>query len=117
SLERHVSGKVWTFACGAPCDADLPLSAEYRIGGSGIRSSRAFSLAARPGEHVTLDVTTSSTGGFAGGIVLTSLGGLTMIVGLALILVGSAQADEHRTFGSTATGSSLYTNDGSANIT
>jgi hypothetical protein len=117
SLERHVSGRVWTFVCAAPCDADVPISQEYRIGGSGVRSSRGFNLAARAGEHVTLDVTTSSTGGFAGGIVLTSLGGLTMVVGLMLVLVGSAQADEHRTFGSTATGSSLYTNDGSANIT
>jgi hypothetical protein len=77
--------------CNEPCDAELPLAYTYRLTGSGIRSSRDFTLEAAPGQHVVLTVKTGSKGGFTGGIVLVSVGPALALIGLLVVLVGVAE--------------------------
>jgi hypothetical protein len=91
SLERR-EGRSRVFACTAPCDAELPLSGLYRVVGPGVRATPSFRLNAQPGEHIVVDATTASKGGFAGGIVLTSVGGFSFLLG-ALVLLTVATAD------------------------
>jgi hypothetical protein len=92
TLERHEGGKIWSFACTAPCDVPLSVEPEYRIVGDGVRKSAPFHLAARPGEAVTLDVNTATKSGFAGGIVLTALGPIVMLVGVVIVAVAGADS-------------------------
>ena len=103
TLERHDGGKIWSFACSAPCDAPLSVEPEYRIVGDGVRKSTPFHLAARPGEAVTLDVNTATKSGFAGGIVLTALGPIVMLVGVVIVAVAGweSQTDSYYANGST----------------
>lgn len=74
-------GGAWEAVCESPCDRELPLDSNYRITGSSIRTSGAFRLLAKPGEHVTLDVNAGSSAGFTGGVTMALLGGLTATVG------------------------------------
>jgi hypothetical protein len=86
TIERR-EGRNWVYACSAPCDAELPLAPLYRISGTEVRSSSAFHLNARPGDHIVLDVATASKGSFTGGIVLTGVGGGAMLVGAMVLYV------------------------------
>jgi hypothetical protein len=88
-LERSEAGGAWTLVCTSPCDLPLPLSSTYRISGYGVRRSTPFSLSARGGEHVVIDVNTASRGGYVGGIVLAGAGTLVALVG-ALVLQNQA---------------------------
>ncbi len=113
TLERHEGAKAWVAACSAPCDADLPLDAEYRIVGDGIRKSSPFRLAANDGGRVTLDVNAATKGGFAGGIVLTSLGPIVMLVGAVVVAIGEADKSLQTDFN----GSGSTSSSGSSTIT
>ena len=94
SLERQVAGtKTWVEVCRAPCDQRVPASGNYRIGGSGVRASRTFVIDAGTDDRVFIEVDPSSKGWFVGGIVLTSVGGLTTIIGLFVALIGAAASD------------------------
>jgi hypothetical protein len=79
---------TWHTVCSSPCDRRLPSEGHYRIVGDGARPSRDFMLPEGTGT-VTLAVSPSSSGWFVGGIVLMSVGGITMLVGLLIGLVGS----------------------------
>lgn len=74
-------GGAWETACTSPCDHELPLDVNYRVTGSGVRTSGAFRLLAKPGEHVTLNVNTGSSTAFDGGVAMALLGGITATVG------------------------------------
>ena len=74
-------GGGWETACSSPCDRALPLDMSYRVTGSSVRTSGAFRLLAKPGEHVTLDVNTGSSTAFDGGVAMALLGGLTATIG------------------------------------
>ncbi|MGH7282903.1 MAG: hypothetical protein ACRELY_15370, partial [Polyangiaceae bacterium] len=74
-------GGAWETACNSPCDRELPLDSNYRVTGSNVRTSGAFRLLAKPGDHVTLDVNAGSSAGFSGGVAMALLGGLTATVG------------------------------------
>ncbi len=77
--------------CTSPCDTYVPPEGRYRIGhdpnsqpggaSNGIRASSEFSLP-RGLDHNTLSVEPATRGGLAGGIVLTSLGGVALDVAL-----------------------------------
>ncbi len=87
--DGHANAKSgWQTVCSAPCDHAIPADGRYRVIGDGARPSREFML---PGtaRSVSLNVSPSSPGWFIGGIVLTSVGGITMIVGLFVGLIGS----------------------------
>ena len=79
----------WVTVCSGPCNARVPVGAEYRIAGGGIRPSRPFQLAGAPGDRVSIDVTPGSTGWFVLGIVIIPLGGATMLTGLMLLVVSA----------------------------
>jgi hypothetical protein len=82
TLERRDGGR-WVAACSSPCDEELPIGSEYRISGSRVRTSNDFRLDARPGDHVVVELSIASKGAFAGGIVLTSVGGFSLLLGAA----------------------------------
>jgi hypothetical protein len=92
-LPKGTPGGRYTPVCASPCDRDLPANDTYRIGGDGIRSSAAFTLRDTRGAPVELAVDEGSTGGFVGGIILTSLGGMSALVGSVLYLVGAGAHD------------------------
>jgi hypothetical protein len=79
----------WRPACTAPCDAELPLADQYRIGGDSIRRSRPFVLVGNPGQHVLISVSPASKGAFTGGIALSSVGAAAFGLGLVVLLIGA----------------------------
>lgn len=75
------SSGEWIAVCESPCDVELPLDRDYRIGGKGVRASDTFRILVRPGGRAVLTVDAGSkdaaalgTAGLVGGIVLTLLG-------------------------------------------
>jgi hypothetical protein len=94
TLERRVPGtRNWVGVCTAPCDVDVPLYGPYRIVGPGVRNSNDFTLRGSDGDHILLDVSTASKGAFAGGIVMTSLGGFSLLLGATILMtVASSEA-------------------------
>jgi hypothetical protein len=91
-LERSEGDGPWTRACSAPCDQELPLDSMYRIGGSGVRLSEPFQLAARPGGRVSLRVDAASRLRFTGGFVLGGAGINAMGIGAMILLNKSLEA-------------------------
>jgi hypothetical protein len=87
-LSTGPSARLWETVCASPCDQQIATKGLYRIVGDGARPSGEFGLPSAPGP-VTLTVSPSSTGWFVGGIVLLSVGGITMLVGLFIGLVAS----------------------------
>jgi hypothetical protein len=109
-LEQQVAGGRWAGGewrdvCQAPCDMSLPTNTMYRVGGPGVKSSRPFSIEASGGKAV-LDVHGASSGAFAGGIVLVSLGPLAILVGSLVALVGAAENASDCSFVSSSCSSS-----------
>jgi len=98
TLELAVGDKGGRAMCEAPCDMAVPLEASYRITGK-VRASRAFTIAARPNDRVLLTIDPASKGGFAGGVVMVSLGGVSMALGGLTYLVSAIiyEGTSHRT--------------------
>jgi hypothetical protein len=91
TLQGLPSGaKRWAPVCAAPCDFLVPLEGEYRITGRGLRSTKPFVLVGETGQRINLEVEPSSQGGFVGGIVLGSVGVVSVITGTVLWLLGAA---------------------------
>jgi hypothetical protein len=81
---------TWETACEGPCNVQLPLSAEYRIAGeNGLRQSSSFHLPGQAGDHVIITLSGGSKAWLVTGIVVTSVGGLGMLVGSLVALAGS----------------------------
>jgi hypothetical protein len=102
TLERMGSSRrIWTAVCNSPCDRELDPNGTYRIAGRGVRASGNFSLSARPGERVVIEVDPASKAAFVGGIVLTSVSIPVMLisalVGLVLSAADSAGIDTNPT--------------------
>jgi hypothetical protein len=85
---RTRDDREWRLACDSPCDRALPIGPEYRIRGSGVRASNAFHLRAGA-PRIVLTVDPASTSGFVLGIVGTSIGGATVIIGALVLLIGA----------------------------
>lgn len=84
--------------CSAPCDQEMPLSGIYRLAGSGVRASRTFKLAGRPGDHIFISADPASKGGFAGGIVLIGVGVPVFVIGCFVeLVVGIVNLASHGT--------------------
>ena len=79
----------WEFVCFAPCEQAVPLDRDYRIGGD-VKPTAPFRLQAKPGERVVLtaEVAETKRSGQTAGIVVTSVGGGTAIIGLAVVVYG-----------------------------
>lgn len=93
---RYGPPGAWVPACHAPCRFAVPVQAEYRVAGSGIRPSRAMTFARSPGSSIRLHVDTASKGAFVGGIVLTSVGApVFLVAGLVTIALSSASGTKN----------------------
>ena len=112
----RASDGTWETACRAPCDIQVPTSADYRIGGSSRRQSGMFHLRGQQGDHVTVTVSGGSKAWLITGIVITPVGGLVTLIGLVMGLAGSvsAEASESGCIGTTCTQASGSTNPGLA---
>jgi hypothetical protein len=84
TLERRAADG-WETACRSPCEEWLPTGDTYRIGGSGVRESRVFSLSGSNGEGVEIAVDAASSGAFTGGIVAASIGVISLPFDLAML--------------------------------
>lgn len=81
----------WALVCSAPCKADLPPGAQLRaVLEDHDDEPHDFVLTNDMGHEVDLEARRAGRGALAGGIVMTSLGGVTALVGIVLVAVGSA---------------------------
>jgi hypothetical protein len=114
-MDRASDG-TWETACRAPCDVQVPVRADYRIGGSSMRQSGMFHLRGQQGDHVTVNVSGGSKALLVTGIVITPVGGLVTLIGLVMGLAGSvsAEASGATCYGSTCAQASGATNSGLA---
>ncbi|HEY2369867.1 MAG TPA: hypothetical protein VGH87_25885 [Polyangiaceae bacterium] len=83
--------------CQAPCDRPLEPSV-YRASGEGIRSSNEFRVPARS-EPIKVRVDAKPNGGFVAGIVLTSLSGVFLAGGLAMLGGASMMSNSFSSWG------------------
>jgi hypothetical protein len=74
----------WTVACESPCDQELPLSDDYRIG-----SGDAFRIKGKDGDSVELRASRRSWAGTIGGGALVLAGVPFVLVGTFLGIVGA----------------------------
>lgn len=90
-LEREWAEGAWQPVCESPCDTPLPTGALYRIGGPGTRRSKPFVVSPQNG-RISLDVDRASTGGFALGITLVTVGPIVLLVGVVVAVLGWAES-------------------------
>jgi hypothetical protein len=92
-LERDITGDGnWVSVCAAPCDKPLPISGDYRIGGSTMRPSRVFRLPGAQGDRVLVTASGGSKAGFYGGIALTAVSGPVVFVSFFIAGIASLVA-------------------------
>lgn len=84
-LEMQQSGQ-WITVCHAPCNRPLPLDANYRINGSGIRTSAPFRLQ-RGATNLLVDASSSTLHGFSIAITVVGVVGAVPALGVTSILV------------------------------
>lgn len=87
--------------CTAPCDMDLPINDEYRIGGNGTKTTPSFRLKASAGGRVTLKVDGANWFGIVGGGTLAVAGAFVAYAGL-LLAAGSNTSGSSRDGSGTA---------------
>ncbi len=75
--------------CEAPCDMQLPINDDYKIGGNGTKTTARFKLNAQGGGSVTLKVDGANWFAIIGGGTLAVVGGMTSYVGLLMAAAGS----------------------------
>ena len=80
--------EIWGRICRAPCDLAVDSDDYFEVDGLGIRDSKTFQLPTSGA--VTLNVKTGHPGTLTGGVLLTSLGSLPLIVGLVFTSLGAA---------------------------
>ena len=90
-MDRADDG-TWETACRAPCDIQVPVSAEYRVGGSLLKQSGVFRLRGQQGDRVTVNVSGGSKAWLVVGIVITPVAGLVTLVMALVGLAGSVSA-------------------------
>jgi hypothetical protein len=88
-LEREVPGEEWESVCASPCDREVAVLGNYRIRGDWVRASTPFTLKANEAHRNVIDVEPASKAGFAGGIVLASLGAAAALAGTYVTVLGS----------------------------
>lgn len=82
----------WAFVCASPCAADLAAGAGLRIMLGDSEEAHEMVVPQELGPQVDLEVRPASKGPLAGGIVMTSIGGLVAVVGLVLVAVASSDS-------------------------
>lgn len=83
----------WVFVCSTPCDVDAPPGVRLRVVYDDVdEEPHDFTLDGNAGGRTDIEVRPASKGPLAGGIVMTSIGGLTALVGIVLVAVSSSSA-------------------------
>ena len=95
----------WNRVCRAPCDQPVDTNGSYSIRGNGIVPSGLFSLPAGP---VRVNVQAGHVGPRIGGLMLTALGGGTLLGGALLLGVASLFSSVDTTGGSSFNTKSYY---------
>ena len=83
--QRNYNRDRWRDVCHGKCQIELPLDADYRVAGGGIRASAVFRLVGKDGDHIVLRPDTHSRGSFALGITLVSAGSFATLISLSVI--------------------------------
>lgn len=81
-LQKKDDAGRWADACTSPCDAELPVAAEYRVIGHGV--DRTLTLEDRPGGVMELVVKTKSSVKTTLGATGVAVGGVAALVGLGI---------------------------------
>jgi hypothetical protein len=89
-LEANGTENAWTAVCTGPCDRALPSDGLYRIDAPGVRRSAPFRV---EGASTKLEVSTASSLGHTGGLVMLIVGGVVLVNGLSFFLVASIDKD------------------------
>ena len=80
--------------CEAPCDMQLPINDDYKIGGNGTKTTARFKLNAPGGGSVTLRVDGANWFAIIGGGTLAVVGGMTSYVGLLMAASSDHSSNE-----------------------
>lgn len=81
-------------ACESPCDIDVPVGDTYKVGGSGVTTTKEFRIdPVASGKFVEITVDGPNYFGIAGGGLLTLAGGISAYVGILLALAGTGGGD------------------------
>jgi hypothetical protein len=84
------SESEWALVCAAPCKADLWPGSQLRaVLGDHDDEPYDFVLSNGLGDEVNIEARRGGRGALAGGIVMTSLGGLALVVGIVLTAVST----------------------------
>ncbi len=90
-IYRENAPDSWTLVCNTPCDVDLAPGTHLRaVYDKHDDEPHEFTLDGNSGSHLDVEVRPASKGPLAGGIVMTSIGGVTLLVGLVLLAVSSS---------------------------
>jgi len=81
----------WARVCASPCDVRVLAGRRYRIAGDGVQPSPVVPLTGK-GDYVELDVDPRSRSAHVTGVVLTSLGGPMMLVGIVGVMIAFVDA-------------------------
>jgi hypothetical protein len=91
-VERRIPDvDLWESVCTGTCDRKLPADGAYRLSGRGIRPSLPISFISNGHDPVRLDVRPTYSSGWAGGVVLTIMGPLAMVIGTFVTVAGASQ--------------------------
>ena len=101
-LQYLMQSGAWVTACVSPCDRMVGVDGEYRITGSGVRTTPSFHIAAEQNQKVVLQVTPRNGGAVGLGIAGVVVGGLGVLIGLLVVLVGAAETSFDTTTGTTS---------------
>lgn len=85
--------------CEAPCDMELPINDDYKIGGNGTKTTPRFKLKAQGGGSVTLKVDGANWFAIIGGGTLAVAGGMTSYAGLLMAAAGSDNSSRNGSAG------------------
>lgn len=84
-------GRAWRTVCNRACRTPGIVGAKYRVSGDGVTTSKSFIVHPSPNPVVVhADAGSSANRGTA--VVLMSIGGATMIVGIVVVALGSVCA-------------------------
>jgi hypothetical protein len=90
-IYAETTSERYALVCGTPCEADLYPGARLRAVYDGNEEEpHDFVIEGNAGGKTDVEIRPASKGPLAGGIVMTSIGGVTALVGIVLLAVASS---------------------------
>ncbi len=84
----------YAFVCKAPCTADVVPGTALRITVGGTEEGHELVMAGNPGNDVDVEVRPASKGPLAGGIVMTSIGGIVTLIGGIILAIAATRDND-----------------------